>query len=45
MVELHRHLAAGGTAARALLSVRQQAADRGPRDATLAAGFTCFGAG
>jgi CHAT domain-containing protein len=45
MVELHHHLADGTTAARALLSVRQQAADFGPRQAALAAGFTCFGAG
>jgi tetratricopeptide (TPR) repeat protein len=45
MVELHRHLADGTSAARALLSVRQQATDLGPRHAALAAGFTCFGAG
>jgi hypothetical protein len=45
MVQLHHHLADGTTAARALLSVRQQAADLGPREAALAAGFTCFGTG
>jgi tetratricopeptide (TPR) repeat protein len=45
MVELHRHLADRTTAARALLSVRRRAADLGPREAALAAGFTCFGAG
>lgn len=45
MVELHRHLAAGVPAARALLAVRQHAAELGPREAALAAAFTCFGAG
>jgi hypothetical protein len=45
MVELHHHLADGTTDARALLSVRQQAADLGRREAALAAGFTCFGTG
>jgi hypothetical protein len=45
MVELHRHLAAGTSAARALLAVRQHAAALGPRQGALAAGFTCFGAG